>query len=72
MNKSEKNGREAFKDGNESEYLDKQKLKDDLIDLPDPEQGSHGQIVGPKHPENEEWHLRENQNQDQQRNEKQV
>lgn len=56
-----KTGRDAFQKNDETRFLDKEKLEDDLIDIPD-EDGDHGRIVDSEHPENEEWHTREEQN----------
>lgn len=56
------NGREASEQGKDTQFLDKEALEDDLIDVPDPEKGNHGQILNPDHPENQEWNVREEQN----------
>ena len=54
-------GREAFRKEDETNFLDKEALDADLTDIPD-ENGDHGRIVSFEHPENEEWHAREKQN----------
>ncbi|MFP5384842.1 MAG: hypothetical protein ACLGHN_02100 [Bacteriovoracia bacterium] len=54
-------GREAFKENDETYFLDKEALEDDLTDLPE-KNGDHGRIVDSEHPENQEWHAREKQN----------
>lgn len=65
MAPDKKNGRKAFENDEETKYLNKDKLEKDLIDLPDPEEGDHGQIVDSEHsPENQEWNAREKQNRD--------
>lgn len=63
-NAENKPGRKAFKNDDESKYLNQEKLEKDLIDLPDDEEGDHGQIVDSEHPENQEWNAREKQNRD--------
>lgn len=57
-------GREAFQEEDETKFLDKEALDNDLTDIPDVGRGDHGQIVTSGHPENQEWNVREEQNRD--------
>lgn len=57
--------REAAQEESETEFLDGTALKDDLTEA-NPKIDNHGVIVDSEHPENQEWHAREKQNQDNQ------
>lgn len=59
----EQRGRQAAKDGRDSEFLDKEALDEDLIAIPEENEDS-ADIVNSEHPENQEWHAREAQNSD--------
>lgn len=57
-----KNGRKAFEEERDTEFLDKEALETDLVS---PEEvAGDSAIVDSDHPENQEWHAREAQNAD--------
>ena len=57
-----KSGRKAFQENEETHFLDKEALDDDLIDIPD--KSGDSRIVNSEHPENQEWNVRKEQNKD--------
>lgn len=58
----EKRGREAAEKDNDSKFLDKTALDEDLIEVDATREDDSEGIVNSEHPENEEWHVREEQN----------
>lgn len=56
-------GREAAQEDTETEFLDGEGLKDDLTEG-SKKIDNHGIVVDSEHQENQEWHAREKQNQD--------
>lgn len=55
-------GRQEAEAEKDSQYLDGEGLKDDLVRISDDKEDEF--IVDSKHPENQEWHAREKQNED--------
>lgn len=59
----EQRGREAAKEGRDSEFLNKEALDDDLIETKKDKE-EDADIVNSENPENQEWNAREAQNKD--------
>ena len=53
-------GRMASEVDRDSEYLNAEALDDDLVEIDEEPSEADASIVNSKHPENQEWHAREN------------